>query len=66
MAKHNFEGISTVLNECINKQIGKLNSLKNKGMITEKERQYIYLVFLQTLELTDKQVFDIYTNTDFE
>lgn len=63
MKKHNFEGISLGINHKINAKIEKLNSLKTRKLVTSEENQYTYLTFLQSLDLSSKQVFNIYTNT---
>ena len=60
--KHNYENISKSLNEKINEKIERLEKFYN--LITDKERQYAFLVFLQTLHSEEKDVFDIYTNTN--
>lgn len=66
MMKHNFEGISILMNAEINRMIDKLNSHKTRGLVTSKENQYSYLTFLQGLNLSKSQVFDIYTNTTLQ
>ena len=60
--KHSYENISKSLNEKINEKIERLEKFYN--LITDKERQYAFLVFLQTLHIEEKDVFDIYTNTN--
>ena len=62
--KHNYENISKSLNEKINEKIERLEKFYN--LITDKERQYAFIVFLQTLPIEEKDVFDIYTNTNLE
>ncbi len=59
-----YENLSLTITNKINNKLKKLNDLKN--ITTEKERQYVFLKFLQTLAITEKQVFDIYTNTSIE
>lgn len=66
MRKHNFEHISHLTNEKINDKIKQLNTEKANGLITDREIQYSYLVFLQNLDLSKEDVFNVYTNTDFE
>lgn len=66
MKKHNFEGITFIMNDKINEKIEKINSLKIKGLITIEESQYSYLTFLQSLDLSNNQVFNIYTNTTLQ
>lgn len=66
MRKHNFENISHLTNETINNKIEQLNSAKTKGLITDREVQYTYLIFLQSLDLSKEETFNVYTNTDFE
>ena len=59
-----FEGIPAKLNEHINVVINKLIRLqRTPGRMTPQEAQHTYLLWLQSQELTDKQVFEIYTNT---
>ena len=66
MEKHNFDGISILMNAKINERIERLNSLKIRGLVTSKENQYSYLTFLQGLNLPKGKVFDIYTNTTLQ
>ena len=60
--KHNYENISKSLNEKINEKIERLEKFYN--LITDKERQYAFLGFLQTLPIEEKDVLEIYTNTN--
>lgn len=45
----------------INSYLLKLESYSK--LITSAEKQYLYLKYLESMELTDKQVFDIFTNS---
>lgn len=59
-----YEGVSKTITLKINGRLDRLNKFKH--MTTERERQYSFFKFLQSLEITEKQMFDIYTNTNIE
>lgn len=56
-----YEGVSKEVTQKINDKLDQLEARRN--MTTDRERQYMFFKFLQTLPLTEKQTFDVYTNT---
>lgn len=59
-----YEGISKNIQREINVYVDRLHWMRKQT--TEKERQYMFLKFLQSQPINEKQVFDIYTNTTIE
>ena len=62
--KHQYENIDQNTQIAINLYLEKLVRLKDR--LTEAEREYSFLQFLNTLVLTDTERFNIYTNTTSE
>ena len=62
--KHQYENIDHNTQIAINLYLEKLIRLKDR--LTEAEREYSFLQFLNTLVLTDTERFNIYTNTTSE
>ena len=62
--KHQYENIDTNTQIAINLYLEKLIRLKDR--LTESEREYEFMRFLNTLVLTDTERFNIYTNTTSE
>ena len=62
--KHQYENIDTNTQIAINLYLEKLIRLKDR--MTEAEREYSFIQFLNTLILTDTERFNIYTNTTSE
>ena len=62
--QHQYENIDTNTQIAINLYLEKLIRLKDR--LTEAEREYSFLQFLNTLVLTDADRFNIYTNTTTE
>ena len=62
--KHQYENIDTNTQIAINLYLEKLIRLKDR--MTEAEREYRFIQFLNTLVLTDTERFNIYTNTTSE
>ena len=62
--KHQYENIEHNTQIAINLYLEKLIRLKDR--LTEAEREYSFLQFLNTLVLTDTERFNIYTNTTTE
>ena len=62
--KHQYEHIDTNTQIAINLYLEKLIRLKDR--LTEAEREYSFLQFLNTLVLTDAERFNIYTSTTTE
>ena len=62
--KHQYENIDTNTQITINLYLEKLIRLKDR--LTEAEREYQFMQFLNTLVLTDTERFNIYTNTTTE
>ena len=62
--EHKYENIDHNTQIAINLYLEKLVRLKDR--MTESEREYSFLQFLNTLVLTDADRFNIYTNTTTE
>ena len=62
--KHQYENIEHNTQIAINLYLEKLIRLKDR--LTESEREYEFMQFLNTLVLTDTERFNIYTNTTTE
>ena len=62
--KHQYENIDTSTQIAINLYLEKLIRLKDR--MTESEREYSFIQFLNTLVLTDNERFNIYTSTTSE
>ena len=62
--KHQYENIEHNTQIAINLYLEKLIRLKDR--LTESEREYEFMRFLNTLVLTDTERFNIYTNTTTE
>ena len=62
--KHQYENIDQNTQIAINLYLEKLVRLKDR--LTESEREYQFMQFLNTLVLTDTERFNIYTNTTTE
>jgi len=62
--KFNYEHLELLIQAKINAIAEKECSEFNRGLITAKERDYGFITGLQKLGLTEKQVFDVFTNTD--
>ena len=62
--KHKYENIEHNTQIAINLYLEKLIGLKDR--LTEAEREYSFLQFLNTLVLTDTERFNIYTSTTSE
>ena len=62
--EHKYENIDQNTQIAINLYLEKLVRLKDR--MTESEREYSFLQFLNTLVLTDTERFNIYTNTTSE
>ncbi len=62
--KHQYENIEHNTQIAINLYLEKLIRLKDR--LTESEREYEFMRFLNTLVLTDTERFNIYTNTTSE
>ena len=62
--KHQYENIEQNTQIAINLYLEKLIRLKDR--LTESEREYEFMRFLNTLVLTDTERFNIYTNTTTE
>ena len=62
--QHQYENIDTNTQIAINLYLEKLIRLKDR--LTESEREYEFMRFLNTLVLTDTERFNIYTNTTSE
>ena len=61
---HQYENIEHNTQIAINLYLEKLIRLKDR--LTESEREYEFMRFLNTLVLTDTERFNIYTNTTSE
>lgn len=61
---HKYENIDVNTTMAINLYLEKLTRLKDR--MTEAEREYRFMQFLNTLVLTDTERFNIYTNTTSE
>lgn len=60
----NFQGLSIEENVKITSFVKRLNKLEN--LVTEKEKQFKFMQFLRDeFDFTERQQFEIYTNTDF-
>ena len=62
--KHQYENIDQNTQIAINLYLEKLIRIKDR--LTESEREYEFMQFLNTLVLTDNERFNIYTNTTSE
>lgn len=62
--KHQYEGIEPNTQIAINLYLDKLIRLSDR--LTESEREYEFMRYLNTLVLTDTERFNIYTNTTSE
>ena len=62
--QHKYENIEHNTQIAINLYLENLIRLKDR--LTEAEREYSFLQFLNTLVLTDTERFNIYTNTTSE
>ncbi len=62
--QHQYENIEHNTQIAINLYLEKLIRLKDR--MTESEREYQFMQFLNTLVLTDTERFNIYTNTTTE
>ena len=62
--KHQYENIDQNTQIAINLYLEKL--IRSKDRLTESEREYSFMQFLNTLVLTDTERFNIYTNTTSE
>ena len=62
--KHQYENIDTNTQIAINLYLEKLIRIKDR--LTESEREYEFMRFLNTLVLTDTERFKIYTDTTSE
>ena len=62
--QHQYENIEHNTQIAINLYLEKLIRLKD--LLTESEREYEFMRFLNTLVLTDTERFNIYTNTTTE
>ena len=62
--KHQYENIEQNTQIAIHLYLEKLIRLKDR--LTESEREYEFMRFLNTLVLTDTERFNIYTNTTTE
>ena len=62
--EHQYENIDTNTQIAINLYLEKLIRIKDR--MTESEREYSFMQFLNTLVLTDNERFNIYTNTTSE
>ena len=62
--KHQYENIDQNTQIAINLYLEKIIRLNDR--LTESEREYSFLQFLNTLVLTDTERFNIYTNTTSE
>ena len=62
--QHQYENIEPNTQIAINLYLEKLIRLKDR--LTESEREYEFMRFLNTLVLTDTERFNIYTNTTSE
>ena len=62
--EHQYENIDTNTQIAINLYLEKLIRIKDR--MTESEREYSFMQFLNTLVLTDNERFNIYTNTNSE
>ena len=58
-----FDNVNKTQEGLINNWLKNLNKNKTKMQLTYSERVYSYVKYLQSINLTDKQVFDIFTNT---
>ena len=58
-----FDNVNKTQEGLINNWLKNLNNNKTKVQLTYSERVYSYVKYLQSINLTDKQVFDIFTNT---
>ena len=58
-----FDNVNKTQEGLINNWLKNLNNNKTKTQLTYNERVYSYVKYLQSINLTDKQVFDIFTNT---
>lgn len=58
-----YENISSNLNKKINEKLNRMESDFYTTRTTQRERQFAFLTFLQSLPLSGDQVFNIYTNT---
>lgn len=56
-----FENLTVRENAAVNVKIEQLGNWQQTGGITEKEKQYMFLIFLQN-KLNHYQVFEVYTN----
>lgn len=44
-----------------------IRTLKNRAdLLTESERQYMFLTGLQKMNLTEHEIFEVFTNTDID
>ena len=60
--KRNYENLPIHVQQMINEKLERLSELSS--VTTIRERQYMFLRWLDTLPITDSQVFYIYTNTE--
>lgn len=58
-----FDNVNKTQEGLINNWLKNLNKNKTKRQLTYNERIFSYVKYLQSINLTDKQVFDIFTNT---
>lgn len=58
-----FDNVNKTQEGLINNWLKNLNNNKTKTQLTYSERVYSYVRYLQSINLTEKQVFDIFTNT---
>ena len=58
-----FDNVNKTQEGLINNWLKNLNKNKTKRQLTYNERIFLYVKYLQSINLTDKQVFDIFTNT---
>ena len=58
-----FDNVNKTQEGLINNWLKNLNNNKTKRQLTYNERIFSYVKYLQSINLTDKQVFDIFTNT---
>lgn len=58
-----FDNVNKTQEGLINNWLKNLNNNKTKRQLTYNERIFSYVEYLQSINLTDKQVFDIFTNT---
>lgn len=58
-----FDNVTKSQEGLINNWMRNLNKNKVKAQLTYSERVFSYVEYLQSINLTDKQVFDVFTNT---